>query len=123
METSGLYSIISGIAVLGMLLSIGAHACMGAHGADRSDTRIFGKIPLVFVGVVGYGLIAATAVLYNMGAGMVVANHALVLLAALFTVYLVRKAIRIRIMCSVCLLIWTCNAALAFLVAMAHLYL
>lgn len=107
------------LSLLGACLSLFAPFCASAHECDKRDTRLFGRIPLALVGLIGYGLIAGTAwgVLHGVWPKiMPVAHGALVIFAAFFTIYLVRKATRISFFgCPACVTIWIVNAALVIL--------
>lgn len=111
---------VSGI--LGMIASLISPVCVNTHECRKEDTRIFGIIHFSLIGFFGYLLIALTAALYNLYSigAMLPVNHALVWFAGLFTIYLIQKAMRIRLFCPMCFLVWMLNIILLGLVIASY---
>ncbi len=90
--------------VIGIIFSIFSGVCAGGHVQDNKDTKLFGKIPYVIIGIIGYTLIILTSAL-----GMPITTHLLIYFAALFTIYLAHKGLKIKLGCPLCPVLWIFN--------------
>lgn len=99
---------------------LGLYAWMCSHGLvkDPAYEYLFWKIPMALFGITGYILIGLSSffILKEIGPTkiLIVANHALVGFAALFTIYLIFKAIRVELLCPGCILCWCLNVSFGY---------
>ncbi|MFA5134516.1 MAG: vitamin K epoxide reductase family protein [Patescibacteria group bacterium] len=100
---------------VGIGLALAAWGCSIAHAKQYSDTLLWG-IPLAVIGMAGYASIAAAAHWSRLsgwpGQALQITTHVLILIAAVSTVLLVIKAIKVELVCPGCILCWCLNAYL-----------
>jgi hypothetical protein len=97
------------LGAIGMVVSVFSYACVVGYVQDPKDIKLFGKIPLVLVGVFGYASIVSAAIL-----DLQLVVYSLVAFTALFTAYLIRRAYKIKLGCPLCPMVWFLNAFIVF---------
>lgn len=85
--------------------------CVPAYLDDSRDALAFGSVPWGFVAMGGYLVIALSEIYYPTLATILIA------LTGALTLYLMMKAIRLRMGCPDCFAIWAINFLLLALVA------
>lgn len=98
--------VILALALFGCVLSVATLTCVPAHLENTQDGKLFGVIPWGVISLVGY-LLIVVASQYSVGV-----TYALIGITALTTVWLVVKAVKIRLTCPICPMIWIVNAVL-----------
>ncbi len=92
------------IGLIGFFVSLLSHCCAERHTDDAKETMFFGtSIPWAFIGVIGYLLILLTSPWPMLTKGLAV-------IVALATVFLALKAVRLKLYCPVCVMVWSVNA-------------
>lgn len=93
------------LGLIGCVLTLRVGSCSG-YGPKRA--WLFGKVPLVWVGLIYYGLIAGTGLSHSRFA--IMADASLVVGGITFTaLYLMPKAKRMVNLCPGCRYIWVYN--------------
>ena len=106
---------------IGIAFALFSWFCSTVYAHDPMDNRFFGtRFPMALFGIFGYAFIALTAWGISMEslvgwqqAAVIVVNHLAVAFAALFTIYLVWKAIQVRLFSPGCILCWGLNVYFA----------
>lgn len=102
-------SLILSVSFWGVIGSIFAYRCAKGHAENLDDTLFFGtRVPWAVVGILGYILIGATS-------GFPVITKVLAVTVALATIFLMVKAVRLRLFCPGCVFVWAINVAFVFL--------
>lgn len=115
------FSTTVGLGSLGILLALFAWFCSSQYASDPMHTMFFGtQIPMALFGMMGYGMIALTALVVSKNWGserlqwlFAIGNSAFVIFATIFTIYLVWKAIQVKLFCPGCIMCWGLNIYLA----------
>ncbi len=94
------------LAAIGAMLTGVSVGCVAAHLKNPADGKLFGKVPWWLIGVIGYILIAFSVLIPD-------ATKILAIGIVPVTLWLIYKAIKIKLTCPFCPLIWLLNAAIA----------
>jgi len=110
--TLGMARTISIIALIGLVASALTPLCWGHLPIPRASTRVF-NIPIAVIGIVGYMAIMTLTLWADTIPLAAIGVHALIVGAAIFTIFLIVRAWRGSTMvCVLCVFVWLVNFAL-----------
>ncbi len=92
---------IIGLSVIGFFFAMGSKFCV----EEDSHTKIFGKVPWSVIGMIGYTLIALTTQVRFV-------TPILATVAGIATVWLIIKAVKLKINCPFCVMVWLTNGVI-----------
>lgn len=97
------------LSLVGMMVSLATYGCVKGSVQNPNDAKLFGKFNLSLLGIVGYLFILVASFNPNP-----IIRNVLIYVAGGFTLHLVHKAIKIKLMCPFCPAVWIVNVALVF---------